>query len=192
MQHDPLSVLLHGTFATSSGPGSQESQRQLDIWATVCAQVIACGKTGSDEFCTAILNSFAALEPWTLEPQLELLLLDSLRSGAFILEGPQHQPVNFTQPAELHNAKIAVATSEFFAKNVERILELITQGPPYLGVPQHCLSLIRAILGKIADPGKRAKAKNFFVSRWYCTIFLSDAITYPEVSAISGPRGDFD
>ena len=184
MQHDPLVLLIHGIFDVSSISGSKESYQQLDVWSTVCAQTIADGKPGSDDFCITVLNSIATSEPWKLEPQLEILLLDLLRSGAFLFDQSRARSVDFTQPTESHDARIAIATSEFYAKSLDRILSLIAQGPPELAVPRRTLSLIQAILDKIADPGKKTKAKNFFVTRWYIGTFISDAVIFPEVSAM--------
>ena len=184
MQHDPLVLLIHGIFDVSSISGYKESYQQLDVWSTVCAQTIADGKPGSDDFCIAVLNSIAASEPWRLEPQLEVLLLDLLRSGAFLFDRSRPRSVDFTQPTELHDARLAIATSEFYAKSLNRILNLITQGPPEVAVPRRSSSLIQAILDKIADPGKKTKAKNFFVTRWYIGTFISDAVIFPEVSAM--------
>ena len=184
MQHDPLVLLIHGIFDVSSISGSKESCQQLDVWSTVCARTIADGKLGSDDLCITILNAFAASEPWILEPQLEILLLDLLRSGAFLFDSSRARSVDFTQPTELHDARLVTATSEFYARSLDRILNLITQGPPELPVPRRTLSLIQATLDKIADSGKKTKAKNFFISRWYIGTFISDAIIFPEVSAI--------
>jgi hypothetical protein len=183
LQKDALFLLLHGIFDTSSRRDLQESQRRCDVWSTTCAHVIMDGKPGSNDFCVAILDAFANFYPWSIKPRLEIFLLDLIRSGEFISDSEASQPVDFSQPAELQNARIAVATSEFFVNNLISLLNVLTAGQSSVGIPRGSLDLIRATLGKIADPEKRTRARDFFVSRWYCNSFISNALMYPEVGS---------
>lgn len=181
LRQSPLSLLLHSVFDDTCDSGCLEYQRRIDVWSTACAQVIIDGKRGSDELCMHILDGFARSQPWSLKLQLESCLVKLVQDGAFVLDSLGNQPVDFTKPTELSNARVAVATSEFFGKGVRTLIDLITCNPPHMSMPNEVLDLIRNVLGKIKSPEKRIKARNFFVSRWYCASFLSDALIYPEV-----------
>ena len=181
---EPLFLLLHAVFDNKALPGSEEYFRRIDIWSTVCAQVFTDGKRGSDEFAITVLDAFANFSTWPLKQQLEVYLMKLAERGSFLLEPQPAQAVDFTQPAELQNAKMAVAVSEFFDDALETLFGLILDGPSGNGIPDGVLDFVHAILSKIQDPKKRFKARNFIVSRWYCTSFLSHSITYPEASLI--------
>ena len=181
LQQSPLSLLLHSFFDDTCDNGCLEYQRRIDVWSTACAQVIMDGKRGSDELCIHILDGFARSQTWSLKLQLESFLVELIQDGAFVLDSVGNQPVDFTKPAELSNARVAVATSEFFEKAIKTLIDLITWNPPHMSIPNEVLDLIRNVLGKIQSPEKRTKARNFFVSRWYCASFLSNALIYPEV-----------
>ena len=182
LSYDPLSLLLHATFDSSLEPSCMEYCRRVDVWSTACAQIILDGKRGSDELTLLILDDFASSHPWSLKPQLEIYLMSLLRDGAFVLDSMDTRPLDFTRPAELSNARSAVATSEFFDHALRTLINLIAPSTSPMGMPDGMLDFIRAILDKIQDPEKRVKARNFIVSRWYCTSFLSNALVYPEVS----------
>ena len=181
LQQSPLSLILHSLFDSTCEGGCLEYQHRIDVWSTACAQVIMDGKRGSDELCMHILNEFTRSRPWSMQLQLEPCLLKLIQDGAFLLDSLGTQPVDFTKPAELSNARVAVATSEFFEKAMRNVIDLITRSPPTMSMPAVILDLIRNVLGKIKSPEKRTKARNFFVSRWYCASFLSNALIYPEV-----------
>jgi len=183
LQRDPLLLLVHGLFDTSSGPISRESQRQCSIWSTTCAKVIEAAKPGSDEFCTAILDAFGNMYPWPMKAQLELFLMELMQSGSFLMYPAAIQPVDFTKPEGQPIGKDPT-TSEFFANALKTLTVLLTDSfSP--GIPHGALELIRAILRKVESPDKKTKAKKFFV-RWYCTSFLSNILKYPEVSSSTG------
>ena len=182
--HDPLLLLLHGAFGVSGESQSREVSRQLDAWSSVCARVIDDGKPGSDDFCLSVIDAFPCFprEPVVLD--LENYLMELVQSGSFLLDPPASQILNFNQPAEMQNPRIAVATSEFFDRALHAILDLITDQSSLLGAPRACLDLIRATLEKIQNPVRRVKARNFFISRWYSASFLSNMLIFPEVSVV--------
>ncbi|MCJ1247928.1 hypothetical protein MMC30_005143 [Trapelia coarctata] len=177
LQRDPLLLLVHGIFDTSSGPTSQESRRQRNVWSTTCARVIEAAKPGSDEVCTAILDAFGNMYPWPMKAQLELFLMELMQSGAFLLDPAVIQTVDFTKPEGRPTGKDPTA-SEFFAGALRTLTALLTDSSTP-GIPQGVLELIRAILRKVESPDRKAKAKKFFV-RWYCTSFISNILKYPE------------
>ena len=184
---DPILLLLHGLFDSSAQWGSPERQRQLDAWSSVCARIIEDGKPGSDDFCLTILDAFADFSPWTITPELEIFLLDLVRSGDFIVGSQGNQAVNFSQDNELHNARIAVATSEFFDNALSTLVGLLTRTSVRHGVPRASLDLARTTLEKVQNPEKKVKARSFFISRWFCTSFLSNALIWPEVKLMLSP-----
>ena len=184
LPQSPLSIILHSLFDDTCDGRCLEHQRRIDVWSTACTQVIMDGKRGSDEFCMHILDGYARSRPWSLKLQLESCLVKLIQDGAFVLDSWGDQPVSFTKSAELSNARVAVATSEFFENAMRTLIDLITCNPPHMSMPNEILDLIRNVLGKIKSPEKRTKARNFFVSRWYFASFLSNALIYPEVRII--------
>ena len=182
---DPLFILIHCIFDLSSIMGSMEKFRQLDVWSSVCARVIEDGKPGSDDFCLSVVDAFAAFGRWALEPELETFLTELLDTGAFILEPEVNQMVNFKEPVEPHSTPFSVAVAEYFNRALQTLIHLLVGNLPSNYGPATGLDLIRATLDKVRDPEKRTKARNFFISRWYCASFLSNALLYPEASIIT-------
>lgn len=180
MMHDPLFLFLNGIFDPMSRWNSPERNRQLGIWSSVCARIIEEGKPGSDDLCLVVLDSFSEFTPWTVKPELELFLQNLVNTGHFIVD-PQADQHNASLPIEIRNARIAVAISEFFDEATTTLLELITKGTSSAGIPRAALDLVHATLSKIKDTERRNKARSFFVSRWFCTSFLSHALLFPEV-----------
>ena len=178
---DPLSLLLHTVFDESFEQNCTEYLCRGDIWSTVCAQVILDGKQGSEEFALTILDDLARTQQWPLIPQLELFLAKLVQDGASILDSSANQRIEFGQK-ELANARVAIATSEFFNNATRTFLSLVAGGLPKSIMPDGLLDFTRSILKKIPDPEKRSKAKTSIV-RWYTGSFLSNALIYPEVSS---------
>ena len=182
LSYDRFSLLLHATFDDSLEPGCSEYRRRVDVWSTVCARIIVDSKRGSDEFTMHILDDFASSHSWPLKPHLEIYLMELLQDGAFILESMENRSLDFTRPAELVNARSAIAASEFFDRAIKTLLGLVTSGASDAGMPKGMFEFVRIVLKKVRNPEKRIQARNFIVSRWYCTSFLSSTLVHPEVS----------
>ena len=179
---DPMFLLLHSVFDTSLGPQSQESRMRCNVWSTTCAHVIEMGKSGSDEFCMVVLDTFASMHPWPMTPQLEIFLMELMQSGASIIENQASQPLDFTRPEGTQDAAIVAIRSKFFDDALRDLLDILTERNPESGMPHEALDLIYATLRKIQTAEKKSKAKKFFI-RWYCTSFISNILKLPEVSS---------
>ena len=183
LESDPMFLLLHSVFDTSLGPRSQESRMRCDVWSRTCAHIIEIGKSGSDDFCMAVLDAFANMHPWPMKPQLELFLMELMQSGAFLFDTEVSQPLDFTRPEETQDVAIAATRSKFFDDALRTLVDILTGHNPESGMPQGAMDLIYATLRKIETVEKKCKAQKFFI-RWYCTSFISNVLKYPEVSSV--------
>jgi hypothetical protein len=180
ISRDPLRLLILGCFDANARPDSKERARQLDVWSSACARVIEDGRPGSDEFCLAVLDNFADLSQWALRPKLELFLMDLMHLGASIVDPSAAGPPSLSAP-DGQSQQSPVSVSDFFDKAVRSLLRLIISVPGASGVPHAALSLIRATIDKVGSPQTKIKARSFFVFKWFCTSFLSNALLFPEV-----------
>lgn len=179
---DPLRVMILSCFDVTSTRGYSERGRLLDVWSTACARLIEDQRQGSNEFCFAVLEIFAELSSWDLNTKLELLLLELMHTGSFLLgnaNGSNTAAKSALDPAE-------VSASAFFDQAVETLLDLLTSSASF-SVPDVALDLIHATLRKLDDPLKIARARRFFVFTWYCNTFLFNALLFPEVSHTPAP-----
>ena len=180
LMRDPLLLLIHGIFDSSSEPGSPERLRQMDVWSSVCARLVEEGKPGSDEFCITVLNAFAESPKCSVEPRLELFLAELIATGGPLLEAQAGQTPNFTQTANPQQLETSIAVSDFFDRALTSMLDLVGD-VSLLGSPTGALDLIRCVLDKIENQERKITARNFFFWRWYCASFLFNALVYPEV-----------
>ncbi|KAL8826060.1 MAG: hypothetical protein Q9191_004031 [Dirinaria sp. TL-2023a] len=177
-QSDPIFLLLYGIFDDSFGPGSTESRRRTEVWATACARVMASGQRGSDEFVTTALTAFANLEMRPLKLKLESYLAKVLKDGSFLLS-QSAKPADFQEPIESRNAKAAVAASSFFESAITELLQFLAEDP--LSVVNASLrDLVRSILGKLDKPKLRDRAEIFILSKWFFGTYITDILTRPE------------
>ena len=182
---DPFFAMLYGVFDASAKPGSRECLRRTEIWSTVCAQnfVKAFTETrpGSDELAIATLDAFANFDDWPLKPKVETYLMRTLFQGSFLIDAPSKQPVEFSEPIEMHNAKAAIAEADFFENALTGLLDLLTKDGNGQAVPESALAFSHAVLRKIEDPKLRLRAKRYIVCSWYFATFVSSILVYPEV-----------
>ena len=180
-QSDPIFLLLYGIFDDSFGPGSTESRRRTEVWATACARLMASGQRGSDEFTTTALNAYANVEMRPLKPKLESYLAKVLKDGSFLLSQPAEPPTDFKEPVESRNAKAAIAASTFFENSITELLQFLAEDPLSV-VTASLRDLVRSILGKLDKPKLRDRAEIFILSKWFFGTYITDILTRPEVS----------
>ena len=183
IQETPLSLLLNTVFDQGPEPSWWERQRRFDTWSSACAQIISDGKYGSDELVILVLDEIANSEPWPLALNLESYLMDLIQDGAFLLDTPTSQHVDFTQHQESSSAQAAIEISRFFESALLTFVRIINSEPSQAGMSSSMLDFIRAVLHKVRDPKKRIEVRNFIVSRWYCGSFLPAMLIWPEVCA---------
>lgn len=179
-RHDPLAALIYTIFANSSGPDSAEDLRRTDVWATTCAKLIRDTKAGTT-FIMTVLDVWAGMREWPGKANLELYLMQVLQDGQFLLEKVEDQPGRpGTQPVA-RNSKDTIAIDEFFDKAVKGLFEIVDDEPSAGGIPEGALEIGNAILRKFGEEKNLRKAtQNFFVSRWFFSTFLMNAIIHPE------------
>ena len=183
---DPFFALLYGVFDSSAISGSPEYARRLHVWSATCAQTMVEGfagsRPGSDELAIASLDAFANFQKWSLKSKMEVYLMSILAKGVSLLEQSTSQPVNFKEPLETHNAKTALAETDFFEDALSDLFDLLATDDMKRAVPASALTFAHAVLDGIEDPKLKIRAQQFIVIRWYFATYLSSIIVYPEVS----------
>ena len=177
---DPLMLLIHGLFDSSSGPQSPERRRQLAVWSSVCCRLIEEGKPGSDDFCITVLNAFAEVSDWPLASRLELFLAELVTSGGPLLENLNSRATHSGQLPNREYSDSSALFSNFFDKALNSLLDLFVVDPEQ-AVPEQAMAVLRSILDRIENQERRLTARNFFFLRWFCGSFLYNAIVFPEV-----------
>ena len=181
MLRDPLLLLVHGVFGTSSPSSPSEELRRLDIWSSVLARVIESGKLGADDFCLAVIGCFPTPSCGSSFTGLERFLLNLIRCG--------DQNINLLTSAsssgpafslDLDTKDPAAASQNFNGQATELFLDLLLEDDQPFAASGSSLDLVRAGLEKIENYEKRAKARSFFVSRWFCSRLLGTALVTPE------------
>ena len=184
VRHKPLALLVHGAFDVSCSSGCREGHLRRERLIDSCVRLISSGKKGSNDFVLSILETLVESSPWPSKLQLEQYITRLILDGDFVLESLEHQHLDFSEAATVSNARNAVATAEFYDRGLRILLDLLSKDSTCSVIPEGILEFIRSVLSRIADPKQRSKARDFFVSRWYCSAFLSKALMYPEVSSL--------
>ena len=187
LAQDPLLLLMDGLFDRSAPGGAREARRRLDAWSTVCARIIGDGKPGSDDFCLAVIELFQT--PGSAGPicGLEIFLLHLIQKADPLLS--MHSPTaNSPKTMETKAPDFPAGSSDFVQEAIEPLLDLLLRRSQPYASSNSSLDLIRAILEKIESPEKKAKARIFFVLRWFCSQFLASALVTPEVRGPTEPE----
>jgi len=175
---DPLSILLRNVFAAPLEPETPEARLRIDVWSSVCAQLMSHGSTKFYPLIGQILSSWASGSNWKARPKFELYLMDILQTGAFLLE-------HIDTPAGLDFAGDAMdplrtdVAEEFFASAVDDLFRLLDD--PDGGFPRAVLQFARAVLRKLDHPDGRSRFLEYLFVQWFFPKFLYSALTYPEV-----------
>ncbi|KAJ5575898.1 hypothetical protein N7535_002824, partial [Penicillium sp. DV-2018c] len=178
---DPLSVLLFNVFAAPLDPDTSEARLRLEVWSSVCAQLISSGSSRYYPLIGQILSSWATGSSWKARPRFELYLMDILQTGAFLLEPVATPPgLNFSVDA-LDPLRTDVA-EEFFTSAVDDIFRVLDD--PDGGFPHAVLQLANAVLRKLDNPETRSRFLEFLFVQWFFSKFLYGALTYPETHGL--------
>ena len=181
-QGNPLFVLFHTVFDSSSGPGTEEYFRRTQVWSAACARIITEGKPGSDELILTTLDAFASTRDWQLASPMECYIAKVLQDGAFLVDPNLSLPDTVKVPLEIRNANAAIATSTFFDKALKDLLALLLNTSPSNIMPEGLLHLVHSILHKISNVEVRTRARKFIIFKWFVSSFLGRILEYPEVS----------
>ncbi|KAI2793879.1 hypothetical protein POX_a00467 [Penicillium oxalicum] len=178
---DPLTVLLCNVFAAPLESESAESRLRLDVWSTVCAQLISHGSSRYFPLVGQVLSFWATDQNWKARPKFELYLMDVLQTGAFLLEYTASPAgLDFT-PEALDPLRTDVA-EEFFASAMDGLFDMLDD--PDGGFPSAVLGFARAVLQKLESTDSRSRFLEYLFVQWFFPKFLYGALTYPETHGL--------
>lgn len=180
---DPLSILLCNVFAAPLEPGSTEAKLRIDVWSSVCAQLISHGSSRFYPLIGQILSSWAAGSSWKARSKFELYLMDILQTGAFLLEHID-TPVGLDFAAEALDPLRTDVAEEFFASAVDDLFQLLDD--PDGGFPHPVFQFASSVLRKLDHPNNRNRFMEYLFVQWFFPKFLYSALTYPEVCPFFG------
>ncbi|KAJ5786009.1 uncharacterized protein N7503_011221 [Penicillium pulvis] len=172
---DPLSILLSNVYAAPLEPETSEARLRVDVWSSVCAQLISHGSNRFYPLISQILSSWATGSNWKARPKFELYLMDILQTGAFLLEHTD------TSPEALDPLRTDAA-EEFFASAINDLFRVLDD--PDGGFPRAVLQFAKAVLRKIDNPDIRSRFLEYLFLQWFFPKFLFGALTYPETHGL--------
>lgn len=175
---DPLATLVFNAFAAPLDADTLEARLRLDVWSTVCANLITHGGSRYYPLIGHILSSWALCSDWKARPQFELYLMDILQTGAFLLEHID-APLGMNFGAEPIDPLKTDVAEEFFASAVDSLFKLLDD--PDAGLPRAVMEFGSAILRKLGHSETRHRFLEYIFVHWFFSKFLYGALTYPEV-----------
>ncbi|KAL6722278.1 hypothetical protein ACLMJK_001385 [Lecanora helva] len=185
---DPFFAMLYGIFDCAAKPGTCEYTRRIEIWSAICTKTMLQGfagsRPGSDELAIASMDAFANVQDWPLKSKIEVYLMGILAKGVPILEPAISSSSDVKEPPETHNAKAAIAETDFFEDALTDLFDFLTRGNVQQAVPPGALSFAHGVLRRIEDPKLRVRAQQFIVIRWYFATLMSSILVYPEVCGV--------
>ncbi|CAG7961104.1 unnamed protein product [Penicillium nalgiovense] len=178
---DPLSILLFNVFAAPLDPETPEARLRMEVWSSVCAQLISNGSSRYYSLIGQILSSWTTGSTWKARPKFELYLMDILQTGAFLLEPIATPPgLDFAMDS-LDPLRTDVA-EEFFASAVDDLFRVLDD--PDGGFPHAVLLFAKAVLRKLDNPETCSRFLEFLFLQWFFSKFLYRALTYPETHGL--------
>ncbi|KAJ5830157.1 uncharacterized protein N7525_008410 [Penicillium rubens] len=178
---DSLSILLFNVFAAPLDPETPEARLRMEVWSSVCAQLISNGSSRYYPLIGQILSSWTTGSTWKARPKFELYLMDILQTGAFLLEPIATPPgLDFAMDS-LDPLRTDVA-EEFFASAVDDLFRVLDD--PDGGFPHAVLQFAKAVLRKLDNPETRSRFLEFLFLQWFFSKFLYRALTYPETHGL--------
>ncbi|KAJ6002229.1 hypothetical protein N7522_007456 [Penicillium canescens] len=178
---DPLSILLFNVFAAPLDPDTAESRLRMDVWSSVCAQLISHGSSRYYPLIGQILTSWTIGSNWKARPKFELYLMDILQTGAFLLE-PITAPTGLDFDMDALDPLRTDVAEEFFASAVDDLFRVLDD--PDGGFPHAVLQFAKAVLRKLDSPESRNRFLEFLFVQWFFSKFLYGALTYPETHGL--------
>ncbi|KAJ5665271.1 uncharacterized protein N7477_007719 [Penicillium maclennaniae] len=178
---DPLSILLCNVFAAPLEPETPEASLRIDVWSSVCAQLMSHGSSKFYPLIGQVLSSWATGSNWKARPKFELYLMDILQTGAFLLEHID-TPAGLDFAAEALDPLRTDVAEEFFASAVDDLFRLLDD--PDGGFPRAVLQFAKAILRKLDHPDSRSRFLEYLFVQWFFPKFLYSALTYPETHGL--------
>lgn len=177
---NPLSILLSNVYAAPLESGTPEFTLRLDMWSSVCAQLMSQGSSKFYPLIGQILSAWATGSNWKARPKFELYLMDILQTGAFLLEHID-TPAGLDFAAEALDPLRTDVAEEFFASAVDDLFRVLDD--PDGGFPSTVLQFAKAVLCKLDNLDGRSRFLEYLFVQWFFPKFLYSALTYPEVRA---------
>ncbi|KAJ6155412.1 hypothetical protein N7470_005978 [Penicillium chermesinum] len=177
---DPLSILFCNVFAAPLEPDTPEAHLRLDVWSSVCAQLMSHGSSKFFPLVNQILSSCVTGSNWIARPKFELYLMDILQTGAFLLEHTDTAGLDFA--ADTMDPLRTEVAEEFFASAVDDLFRVLED--PDAGFPRAVLQFARAVLRKLPSPDMRSRFLEYLFLQWFFPKFLYSALTYPETHGL--------
>lgn len=178
---DALSILLCNVFAAPLESETAEAHLRLDMWSSVCAQLMSHGSSRFYPLISQVLSFWAMGSAWKARPKFELYVMDILQSGAFLLEHMDTPAgLDFTETLDPLRTDVA---EEFFASAVDDLFRLLDD--PDGGLPHSVLQFAKAVLKKLDHSDSRSRFLEYLFVQWFFPKFLYNALTYPEVCPVS-------
>ncbi|KAJ5573823.1 uncharacterized protein N7459_008250 [Penicillium hispanicum] len=178
---DPLSILLCNVFAAPLEPETPEAKLRVEVWSSVCAQLMSFGSSRFYPLIGQILSSWASGSSWKARPKFELYLMDILQTGAFLLEHID-TPAGLDYAAEAMDPLRTEAAEEFFASALDDLFRVLDD--PDGGFPRAVLQFAKAVLQKLDNPDTRSRFLEYLFIQWFFPKFLYSALTYPETHGL--------
>ncbi|KAJ5689340.1 hypothetical protein N7462_003732 [Penicillium macrosclerotiorum] len=178
---DPLSILLCNVFAAPLEHETPEARLRLDVWSTVCAQLMSHGSSKFYPLIGQILSSWSTGSNWKARPKFELYLMDILQTGAFLLEHIE-TPAGLGSAAEALDPLRTDAAEEFFASAVDDLFRVLDDADG--GFPRAVLQFAKAVLQKLETLDSRSRFLEYLFVQWFFPKFLYSTLTYPETHGL--------
>ncbi|KAJ5995201.1 hypothetical protein N7481_002178 [Penicillium waksmanii] len=178
---NPLSILLSNVYAAPLESGTPDFTLRLDMWSSVCAQLMSQGSSKFYPLIGQILSAWATGSNWKARPKFELYLMDILQTGAFLLEHID-TPAGLDFAAEALDPLRTDVAEEFFASAVDDLFRVLDD--PDGGFPSTVLQFTKAVLCKLDNLDSRSRFLEYLFVQWFFPKFLYSALTYPEAHGL--------
>lgn len=159
-----------------------EYERMTEVWASVGANFISQMKPGRERLVSALLDLWAAMQPWPGKDRLALWLLQTLQRGTFILD----QPTKQTFRARVEGrpevpVEEEIRTERFVSDAADSLLALLSDPAGASVLPSGALQMCNAMSAKLKDMPTHQNTLHLIMTGWVFSTFLVDATSLPEV-----------
>ena len=181
-RHDPLSALIHTSFANSAGPDSAEDRRRTDIWATACSRMISEKGAAGEPVLAAVLSAWTSMRAWSGRSNMEWFLMKILEDGAFLLDRAEDQNGTRFNLNEW-TAKDQIAAEEFYDRAINDLFDVIDDEDS-TGIPEGLVEMGNHILKKLDSKHLVHSTRKWLVSKWLFGNWLLSVIIHPETHGL--------
>ncbi|EPE02884.1 hypothetical protein F503_01625 [Ophiostoma piceae UAMH 11346] len=181
-RHDPLSALIHTSFANSAGPDSAEDRRRTEIWATACSRMISEKGAAGEPVLAAVLSAWTSMRAWSGRSNMEWFLMKILEDGAFLLDRAEDQNGTRFNLNEW-TTKDQIAGEEFYDRAINDLFDVIDD-EDFTGIPEGLIEMGNLILKKLDSKQLVHSTRKWLVSKWLFGNWLLSVIIHPETHGL--------